>query len=329
MMKCKGCGVVLQNTDPTMEGYVKEQGEFCERCFRIKHYNEYQKVRKQNTDFLPILKNIDQTNDLVVLVLDLLNLPENLDMIKENIHNPILLVLTKRDLLPRSIQDKYLLEYIDKYNVKFVDKVLISSTKNINLDELMFSIEKHQVSKNVYVVGFTNAGKSTMINTILKHYSDSSLELTTSMLTSTTLDILEVPCTENLTLLDTPGLLEEGNIVDYLETKELKKIISKKEIKAMTYQIKVPQTMIVDSIFNLYIKDQTNLTFYMSNQLKIDRVFKTVETKHEIKTFYIEKPNTDLVIVGLGFIRVMKPCHINIDINPKVHIYTRDSLIGK
>lgn len=329
MMKCKGCGVTLQSEFPNEPGYINREGDFCERCFRIKHYNEYKKVTKHNDDFLPILKQIDKTNDLVVLVLDLLNLPESLDLIKENIHNPILLVLTKRDLLPRSIHDKYLLEYTNKYQVKFVDKVLISSTKNTNLDELMLSIEKHQVSKNVYVIGFTNAGKSTMINSILKHYSDSSLELTTSMLTSTTLDILEVPCTENLTLMDTPGLLEDGNIVDVLEPKEIKKIISKNEIKPITYQIKVPQTIVVDNIFNLYIKDKTNIMFYMTNRLKIERFFKELNIKNEQRIFKVEKPNTDLVILGLGFIRIMQPCTLYLDIDSNVHVYTRDSLIGK
>lgn len=328
MKKCKGCGVTLQKENPNVQGFILNDGDFCERCFRIKHYNEYKKVVKTNEDFLPILKQINKTNDLVVFVLDLLNLPEKIDLIKENISNPILLVLTKRDLLPRSIQDKYLLSYVDKYRLNVVDKVIISSTKNNHLDDLLEKIKKYQISKNVYVIGYTNAGKSTMINSILKHYSDVSIEITTSMLTSTTLDMIEVPCFSNLTFLDTPGLLENGNILDILEPTKIKQILPKKEIKPITYQIKMPQTIFVDDLGEIEVKEQTNLIFYMSNTLKIDRVFQIKDRKNEGKRILIEKANTDVVILGLGFIRVLKPCTLNLFFKD-VRVYTRASLIGK
>ena len=42
MNKCTGCGAVLQNIDTTKEGYVVNlDNKLCERCFRIKNYNEY------------------------------------------------------------------------------------------------------------------------------------------------------------------------------------------------------------------------------------------------------------------------------------------------
>lgn len=330
MKKCKGCGAVLQSSSKEKEGYIRQEGALCERCFRIRHYNEYQKVMKENHDFLPILEKINQTEDLVVVVVDILNLPKNLNILKDHLHNPMLLVVTKRDVLPRSLHDHYLLSYMDGYQLPFVDKVLISSTKNKNLDELMNKIKKYQTSKNVYVVGFTNAGKSTMINTILKHYSSSTVEITTSMLTSTTLDMIEVPCYKDLTFLDTPGLLEDGNIVDLIDEKLLKKILPKKEIKPRTYQIREAQTIQVESLCNIEVKEPTNITFYLANQLSIERFFKQKSVIYgEEKTIVIDKPNTDVVILGLGFIRVMKPCTLKFDVIKGTTIYTRPSLIGK
>ena len=45
MSKCVGCGVTLQNTSPNDLGFVsKDDFSLCERCFRIKHYNENRKV---------------------------------------------------------------------------------------------------------------------------------------------------------------------------------------------------------------------------------------------------------------------------------------------
>ena len=104
--KCIGCGAILQNLDKEKEGYItKNDSLYCERCFRIKNYGDYKNVVKDNQVFIDILKGIDKT-DLVVLVMDLFNLPEHLDLIKDNITNEILIVLTKRDVLPKIIYEE-------------------------------------------------------------------------------------------------------------------------------------------------------------------------------------------------------------------------------
>ena len=81
--------------------------------------------------------------------------------------NNIIAVITKRDLLPKSVKDEKLLKYIENYNLKTIDSIIISSTKNYNFDKLYELINKYKTSKNVYVIGYTNAGKSTMINKII------------------------------------------------------------------------------------------------------------------------------------------------------------------
>ena len=57
MSKCHGCGIELQNFDNKLLGYTKNlDSDLCERCFRIKHYNDYQKVIKDNNWVFSILK---------------------------------------------------------------------------------------------------------------------------------------------------------------------------------------------------------------------------------------------------------------------------------
>ena len=74
MTKCKGCGAVLQNVDENIEGYVKDlEKELCERCFKIRHYNEYRFIGKDNNYYLNIINKINKINDLVVIVTDFLN----------------------------------------------------------------------------------------------------------------------------------------------------------------------------------------------------------------------------------------------------------------
>ena len=52
MNKCIGCGILLQNSEPDKEGYIKNtSSNLCERCFRIKNYNDYKIILKDNNDF--------------------------------------------------------------------------------------------------------------------------------------------------------------------------------------------------------------------------------------------------------------------------------------
>ncbi len=325
MSKCIGCGIELQNEDKTKLGYTTNiEKSLCERCFRIENYGEYKKVTKDNNEYINILKEINKTKDLVVLVLDIFNLTENINVIKENISNDILLVITKRDILPKSVHDEKLIEYIKNYNLKIKDQVVISSYKNYNFDELYEKINNYKKSKNVYVIGFTNAGKSTMINKLIYNYSDNDTKITTSIMPSTTLDKIEINLNENLTIIDTPGLLCEKSFYDILEGKDLKKIIPKKEIKPISYQIKEKQYIVIDK-YAIIEAENINMVLFMSNSLNIKRFYKKPETK--LKERNIKIDNNDLVINGLGFIKCIGKSNIKIYTYDEISVTTRKNLI--
>lgn len=331
MNKCKGCGSLLQTDFPNQEGYINEKhvsNSICERCFRIKHYDEYKSLNKESNDFITILKNVSKTNDLVVLVVDIFNLNKDINQIINYLNNDILLVLTKRDLLPLSVNDEKLINYIAFDNKKIVDKLVISSNKNYGLDALINKIKIYQKSKNVYIVGYTNAGKSTMINKIIYNYSDLKSEITTSMYSSTTLNTIEIKISDDLFLIDTPGILDKGNILDYVDNKTMKKIIPKKEIKPITYQVKCPQIFLIDELVRIDINNNNNLTFYMSNELKIDRLFKPTDKLTKLNKITLRvKDNSDIVIPGMGFIKTSGNDVITLYTLNGVDVYIRSNLI--
>lgn len=325
MSKCIGCGIELQSEDKTRLGYTTNiEKSLCERCFRIENYGEYKKVTKDNNEYINILKEINKTKDLVVLVLDIFNLTENINVIKENINNDILLVITKRDILPKSVHDEKLIEYIKNYNLKIKNQVVISSYKNYNFDELYEKINNYKKSKNVYVIGFTNAGKSTMINKLIYNYSDNDTKITTSIMPSTTLDKIEIKLNDELTIIDTPGLLCEKSFYDILEGKDLKKIIPKKEIKPISYQIKDKQYIVIDK-YAIIEAENINMVLFMSNSLNIKRFYKKPETK--LKERNIKIDNNDLVINGLGFIKCIGKTNIKIYTYDEISVTTRKNLI--
>lgn len=326
--KCLGCGAVLQTSFIEKEGYTKDiDNDLCERCFRINHYGDYKVIVKDNNEFINILTDINKTKDLVVLVVDLLNINLELLDLSNILNNPILLVLSKRDLLPKSLFEERILNYMNRFNLNVVDSIIISSNKNYQFDELYDKINFYKKSKNVYVVGFTNAGKSTMINKLLYNYSQNSTRITTSILPSTTLNSIEINLNDDLTIIDTPGLLDNGNIINLVDSKDLKKIVPSKEIKPITYQVKDKQYIEIDSYASIECLNKTNITLFMSNRLIIKRIYQEKEYCN-FDTYELDvKKGEDIVISGLGFIKVATDSKFKIHTLKDVLVYKRDSLI--
>ena len=240
--------------------------------------------------------------------------------------NEIILILNKKDVLPYKIKDEKLISYFKNYNI-FKDIIVISANKNYNLDLLYSKINKPLV----YVVGNTNAGKSTLINKLIKNYSiDKEPSITISPMPSTTLNEIEINLNK-FTLIDTPGLVDNGNVLNYVKEEMVKKLIPKQEIKTRTYQLKHKESLIVDTLFRLdYLNDFKNsFTFFISNDIDIKKI--SSKKNLELKDKHIKKIKVgireDICINGLGFIKVIDPCEVNIYIDKDIDVYTRKYLI--
>ncbi len=331
--KCLGCGVVLQDENILQEGYTTSiENDICQRCFRLKNYGEYQVVTKSNEEYINILKSVSETKDLVLYITDLLNLEKNLQEIRDLIPNKMILVLNKKDVLPKSVKEEKLIAYLDSMNIRFEEVIVISVSKNYNIDYLLRRIKYHQTSKNVYVVGHTNAGKSSLINKLIQNYSDKVQELTMSPLPSTTLNTVNIEINDYLTLIDTPGLVENGSILNQVEAEMVKKISPKKEIKPKTYQLRKNQAIIIEDLVRIdYVEGEKNsFTVFVSNDLNVKRLLNASnhdDLKNLSKVTYQMKYDEDLAITGLGFIKIVDKGVIDVYINKDVSTYVRKSLI--
>ncbi len=330
---CKGCGVRLQDNNVLLEGYTNNLSkDLCKRCFRLKNYGEYEIVTKSNDEYIEIIKDIGKTKSLVLYVIDLISLPKNITKIKEYLkNNKVILVLNKKDMLPLSVTDKKILDYItENFEDVFIDKIVISANKNYNLDKLMKLIKKHRVYKNVYVVGNTNAGKSTLINKLIENYSIDKSLITISSMPSTTLDEIKIPF-KDFYLIDTPGLVDRHNIINYIDNNNIKKLSSKKEIKPKTYQIKKGQALIFENFLRIdYIEGEKNsFTVFASNNVNVKRINgKRHNTLQELSRKEIDlKYHEDIVINGFGFIKTVLEGKTYIYVDKDVEVFTRKSMI--
>ena len=328
---CLGCGVKLQDENILNIGFVTNlEQDYCMRCFRLKNYGEYESVSSNYIDYQKIIDGINKTKDLVLYVVDLLNVPEDLMNIRKLTNNDCLLVFNKRDLLPLSIKDEKILDYFKKMELGYQDILIVSSEKNIGMDNLMNKIKKWQHGKNVFVVGYTNAGKSSLITKIIHDYSEEERQLTIAPLPSTTLNNIKIPITEKLNLIDTPGIIDNTNIINHVDKKMYKKLNSKKEIHPKTFQVTRNQALIVDDLFRInYLEgDLNSFTFYTPNEIKVKRLrFRSDKLLNLTREVIDVKYGEDLVISGLGFIKIVAGCQIELFINKDINVFTRKSMI--
>ena len=330
---CKGCGILLQDQNLLQEGYTTSlENDYCQRCFRLKNYGDYKVVTKSNEEYLNIIKSVGETKDLVLYITDLLNLDEDITKIRNLINNKMILVLNKRDCLPESVKDEKLIKYIEDMNLNFEEIIVVSVKNNLNIDYLFRKIKYFQTSRNVYIIGHTNAGKSSLINKLIETYSENGQELTVSPLPSTTLNMIKIDINKYLTLIDTPGLVSSDSILNRVDVSMIKKMSPKKEIKPRTYQLKKGQSIVIEDLIRIdYIEGNKNsFTLFISNDLKVKRLFNIINNdnlKDKSKITYNVKYNEDLVISGMGFIKIVNKGTIDIYIDSGVKTYLRKSLI--
>ena len=342
-IRCIGCGALLQTTDKNKPGYTPkaalekglETGDvYCQRCFRLRHYNEIQDVHLTDDDFLKLLNEIGSKDALIVNVIDVFDFNGSLI---PGLHrfvgkNPVLLVGNKVDLLPKSQKrgrlTQWLRERAHEAGLRPTDVVLTSAMKANEIEHLKDMIEKYRNGKDVYVVGVTNVGKSSLINQIINTSAGVKDLITTSQFPGTTLDQIEIPLEDGKSLIDTPGIIHRHQMAHVLGAKDLRLIAPKKEIKPKVYQLNAGQTLFFGGVarFDFIKGDRSSFTCYVSNDLtihrtkleKADELYQKQKgellqppRKEETEAFpelvrfeFSIKEKTDIVFAGLGWVTV-------------------------
>lgn len=343
----------VQAGDEGSEASIKTEDLYCQRCFRLRHYNEIAPTSLTDADFLRLLKEIGQHDALIVNVVDIFDFNGSLI---PNLHkltggNDLLMVANKRDVLPKSLKVGKLTAWLRgqaaSRSLKPKDILVTSAQNKDDVAELMEAIEYYRRGRDVYVVGVTNVGKSTLINAIIKSASGSEDVITTSRFPGTTLDKIEIPLDEDSALIDTPGIIHRGQMAHYLEPEDLKYVSPRKEIKPKTYQLNPEQTLFFGGLarFDFISGERQGMTAYFDNEINVHR------TKLEGATEFYEKhkgellapalvgaklvrrefkitDKSDIVFSGLGWVRVPQKAVVAAWVPEGVDVVVRKALIG-
>lgn len=314
--KCQGCGAILQSSNPNNQGYIptekqKTNSSYCERCFKIIHYNERVTTKLENINKY-IIEEVNKKAQYVYFLIDFLNL--NTETINEyhKIKAPKTLIISKLDIIPKSIKSNKIITFIkDTYNIK--EEIIFQSTKkNINTKKITTYLESNNI-KEAYILGFTNAGKSTLINKLSNLNNISNLEITTSSNLNTTIDFIKIKLSPTLTVNDSPGFTLSNTIYDEDEFDLIKRVNPRSILKPITYQTKEITSILIEDKIRISSSVKNSFTFYMSNEIKIDRVFDNNQSLLNLEKITIQIPaNSDLVIKSVGFINIKEACTLTI-----------------
>lgn len=371
MIKCSGCGATIQNSDPNEKGYVdkkvlekKVDGFYCKRCFDLRHYNRSFEYQLDSDKYKNNIEYIKNDRGLIVNVVDFLDLDGSLitrinDMFDTS---RILFVVNKVDVLLNSINKNKLKENINNYlkekKIRVKDILLVSS---FNVKDIELLIEKilhlHEElnirSKNVFFIGMSNVGKSSIINQIIKICTNEENLITVSNSINTTLDNIYIPYNKRITFVDTPGIINKYNLLYSLTQKDYDYITPKSYIRPKTFQLKPLQTLFIMGFVRIDFLEGEKSTFITNfkNDLLIHR------TKYEnADEFYnnhlddiLKLPNNeerqklgkiinrrinimkddkiDLTIGGLGYVTICGEGSVEIKHFERIKINIRKTLI--
>lgn len=301
--KCLGCGIELQDNSPYTLGYTPNlENEYCERCFKITHYNANidANLGLSNNE---LLEKINKKDAFVIFLCDFLNIYGEVINMYKKITCPKMLVITKSDIIPKNIIKSKIVNNIkNEYEIE-EDIVLCSTKIKENLSSLTNIIKD---KKKVLMAGFTNSGKSSLINHLI------GAKITVSKNANTTLDFIKLTFDE-YTIFDAPG---------FVPTSFIDSMTPKGYIKPISYQLKSKYCLkFLNIVFSSSIDN--NITLYLNNAINVEKrnIVDKLNTEIEVSE------NSDLIIKGLGFINIKKKCQVRLNIDKDL-IEIRPSIIG-
>ncbi|XP_050436060.1 nitric oxide-associated protein 1 [Adelges cooleyi] len=216
---CGGCGAQLQCQNPSIPGYLPSElfchcepadlkTMVCQRCHFMQKYNTALAVQVDPIDYPKLLAPLKSKRALIILMVDLTDFPCSIwpnicNIIGKN--KPIVVVGNKIDLLPGDCPG-----WIDNVQKTFADSLpmdinvkhvaVVSAKTGFGIEELINKLHSiWQTKGDVYLIGCTNVGKSTMFNTLLQsdycrtRAVDLVQRATTSPWPGTTLNLLKFP----------------------------------------------------------------------------------------------------------------------------------------
>lgn len=244
---------------------LSKKKTICKRCHGLQNFGKVDEALRpgwteepllSQQKFRDLLSPIKDKEAVIIALVDVFDfagsvLPE-LDSIAGD--NPVILAANKVDLLPSSMGamrvENWVRRELEYMGVKSLANVggavrLISCKTGAGVGAMLEKARSiaDDLGCDIYVCGAANAGKSTLMNHILRKTNKDEKrpgkvragnansrkgEVTTSSLPGTTLKFIKGDLGGGLSIYDTPGLLVPGTLTQLLTPEELKIVVPQK-----------------------------------------------------------------------------------------------------
>ncbi|KAL3087261.1 hypothetical protein niasHT_020524 [Heterodera trifolii] len=236
--KCAGCGANFHCHNPSLPGFMplelyqeveKNANQMpkyqrtdyqCRRCYLLKEHNFLLNLNVSPVDYESMMGHLKMVHEaLILLIVDMTDMEASINRQLPTIigtKKPMIVIGNKIDLLPPDFYKGYLHHFLaslkaamhkagvaQQFNI--LKYLLLSAKTGFGVEDLITNIYQKWVSprgsirSDIYVVGSTNAGKSTLFNAFLQsdlckvRAMDLVERVTTSIWPGTTLSLLKFP----------------------------------------------------------------------------------------------------------------------------------------
>ncbi len=292
VMRCYLCGSVLQSKKKNEKGYIEpeylkdpyasEQVLYCHSCHeKMKAINTGILARDVDDDILKVLDDAVASDAFILWTIDsfTFNGTFDKDLVKKIKHLKITVVATKFDLFPKSVKEKDFKQYvIDRFNdvgINPISVVLISDLNKFDIHDAFVRLHRARAGHDVYLIGSSQSGKTSLINAMLKAYTNKSKRvIRTEEYPGTNINVLEIPLSNSSFFYELPGFSLVNSVRGKVE-KDIARMISPvKEIKSASKTLLVGATLFIGSLgyFMLEKGKPTPVKIYSGEKTEVKMV---------------------------------------------------------
>lgn len=324
---CYGCGAPLQTEEMEAPGYVDPETYelkkkhrqlrtvLCGRCKLLSHGHMVTAVGghggypggKQFVTAEELREKLSHLRHEKVLIVKLVDIVDFNGSFLSRIRdlagaNPIILVVTKVDLLPKGTElnciGDWVVEATTKKKLNVISVHLTSSKSLVGIAGVIAEIQKEKKGRDVYILGAANVGKSAFINALLKMMGEKDpvaaaaqkYKPIQSAVPGTTLGPIQIEAFQGGgKLFDTPGVHLHHRQAAVVDSEDLPSLAPKSRLRAHSFPVLLENKRLNDtvalglngiSIFwgglvrvdIIKVLPETRLTFYGPRQLPIHMV---------------------------------------------------------
>ena len=348
VMRCYHCGAILQSRKKAESGFIEkalldEEGSenrvlYCHNCYeKMKAINTGMLETDTDDEILTILDDAIATDAVIIWVVDLFSFNGTLnpDVVRKVRKLKVVVVGTKFDLFPRRVNPEdtkvFVADRFKEVGINPVAVVIVGSTERLPVDDLLQKLDDIRRGHDVYMLGTVSSGKTSLINKMLKSYTNKSKRsITREEYPHTSVKVLDIPLTNSSSFYELPGFSLNTSVLGKVEKEVLKIIVPKKEIKVQRQIMDEGDALVVGSLagFALIKGKATSFYFYGSELCevrkmkynKVDAFFQenvvkrsyrpvserySFFTDYDVFEYQMEADNKehDIAITGLGWIR--------------------------